>query len=867
MKLTELLRYDIPPEIIRLWQEEEGETLLPLQELAIKRHCLFTSGNLLIQAPTSSGKTFVGEMAAIQTALKRKKVVYLVPLKALAEEKWAGFRAKYEPYGLKVIISTRDRREHDRALEQGDFSIAVVVYEKLGQLLVRRPERLEEIELVVADELELLSDPERGAQAELLLTRILRSKRRLIGLSAVIGHADKLAHWMNAEMVVYERRPVELRFGVLHDGVFSYRTHNEYSESEERLIHTHSDSMWEILADNVSAFVDREEPCLVFVKAKAETRNGAHVLAQRVSSTPASEALVAMQRLEATHSRDMLMETLAHGVAFHNADLSRDERVIVENAFRSGEVKALVATSTLAVGLNLPAQNVFITTDKWQFDSRFGMPWKTPILRAEYENMGGRAGRFGTGIPFGRSIVIATSPYDRATLWRRYVDGDRERITPRLAQDPLEDHVLRLVASRTCRTDSDLAQFFDATLSGSWIWPETCTVDEVENRIRAAMHRVRDAGLVQSDADGRLSATPFGHAVASKGISIDTARELAYWVRESETREWLPIDLILAAAMTADGKLIQMALAAQEYDQSDYVNRLKRRARETQDEADVPLNRLRHATVKPFYEEVRAVKAALILDEWIREADLYELEERYHVFAGQIGEAADQVSWLLDAAAAIAEAMAAKRSFVDEIRRTAERVQYGLHSEAARIMTLGQTDVTRHTAIAFERMGLHMPEALADATDALLTKWVSAGTARALRTWAQGEVRGQGAKAMHRTSRAMQPVLVLDDRKPGEIHLDGRVVRLQEKQFRLMRCLAEVPGECVPYESIYIALWGEIVVEPAQMHFQKKKLLERITGVVPGREKLIRTIPKRGFALDLRAEQVALLPGTQIHAA
>ena len=220
MRMTELLRYDIPAEIIALWQREESETLLPAQEMAIKRHNLFSSRNLLIQAPTSSGKTFIGEMAAIQTALRRKKVIYLVPLKALAEEKFEDFRAKYREYGIDVIISTRDHREYDGRLEDGAFSIAVVVFEKLSQLLVRRPERIKEIELIIADELEILSDPERGAQIEVLLTRILQSERRMIGLSAVIGHADKLAQWMNADLLLHERRPVELRYGVLHDGKF-----------------------------------------------------------------------------------------------------------------------------------------------------------------------------------------------------------------------------------------------------------------------------------------------------------------------------------------------------------------------------------------------------------------------------------------------------------------------------------------------------------------------------------------------------------------------------------------------------------------------------------------------------------------------
>jgi len=389
MKMTELLRYDVPPEVIRLWQTQESEHLLPVQELAIKRHNLFGDGNLLIQAPTSSGKTFVGEMAAIQTALRRKKVVYLVPLKALAEEKYLDFNEKYTTYGLKVIISTRDHRHFDAQLESGDFSIAIVVYEKLSQVLVRRPERFTEVELVVADELELLSDPERGATVELLLTQVLQSGCRVLGMSAVLGEADKLAQWMQAELVQYDRRPVELRYGVLHEGVFRYRTYNEFSEGEERLVDAGLESSaWETLMENVGTFTAQEEPCLIFVKAKHESRRGAELLAQHLSLPASEHTIECLQDLESTHSRDKLLETLANGVAFHNADLSPEERRIVEEGFRRGEIKAMVSTSTLAIGLNLPAQNVFMTSEKWQYDTRFSMPWKTPILRSEYENMG-----------------------------------------------------------------------------------------------------------------------------------------------------------------------------------------------------------------------------------------------------------------------------------------------------------------------------------------------------------------------------------------------------------------------------------------------------------------------------------------------
>lgn len=139
MNMHELLQFGLPAELIRLWHAEESDTLLPLQERAVRKFGLFGKRNLLIQAPTTSGKTFVGEMAAAHAALRRRKAVYLVPLKALAAEKWADFQRKYTPYGLRVLVSSRDHREFDAAFERGEFDLAVVVYEKLAQLLVRRP--------------------------------------------------------------------------------------------------------------------------------------------------------------------------------------------------------------------------------------------------------------------------------------------------------------------------------------------------------------------------------------------------------------------------------------------------------------------------------------------------------------------------------------------------------------------------------------------------------------------------------------------------------------------------------------------------------------------------------------------------------
>lgn len=861
MRIDRLSQYDIPEAVVDLWRATESGELLPLQERAVKRHKLFGGGNLLIQAPTSSGKTFVGEMAAIHTALRQKQVVYLVPLKALAEEKYRDFHAKYTAYGLKVIISTRDHRDFDGDLERGDFSIAVVVYEKLSQLLVRRPERGAEIDLVIADEMEILSDPERGAGVELLLTRLLQGQCRLIGLSAVIGGAEKLAQWMGADLLQSDQRPVELRYGVLYEGNFRYRTYNQPGEGNEALVDACSESTEDAVIQNVAAFAAQGESCIVFVRAKHDSRRGADRLAAALERPPAEGAIEALRALEPTRSRDALIAVLGHGVAFHNADLSPEERHIVEEAFRGGEVLVMVSTSTLAVGLNMPARNVFVTTEKWRYDARLGMPWKTPVLHTEYENMGGRAGRFGAGHAFGRSILVAASPFEEETCWRRYVEGERECIEPQLDRVPLEDHVLRLVASRHCRTVGELLALLESTLSGRWIWAERYSLDEIASRIRGALHRCVESGMIAEltpDDGGVLEATALGCAVAKKGISIATARELRAWIDASANRDWSRADAIFAMANTPDGRAAQVMLTTREYDEADYPGRIKALTRDEPADAEVPLNQIRRCKLQPFFEEVRAIKVTLFLLEWLEMAPLYRIEEDYHTMAGQVLGAAAQIGWLADAAEAMATARGMGEAFAARLRTLAGELAHGL--EESLLPLARGAGLTRSQCIALWEGGFHRPEVLAGTPLPVLEQWLPGEAARGVLAWARAQAPlAEAAGAGQDGPGSTPPALVVDDRRPNEISVFGSGVMLQSKQYQLIRLLAASPGECVPYDTIYDALWGDAVVEQNQIHYQKRTLLQRIREACPGRERgLIETRSKCGYVLKLPVEAVLL---------
>ena len=92
----------------------------------------------------------------------------------------------------------------------------------------------------------------------------------------------------------------------------------------------------------------------------------------------------------------------------------------------------------------------------------------------------------------------------------------------------------------------------------------------------------------------------------------------------------------------------------------------------------MPLNRLRNCDLMPFFEEVRAIKATLVMLEWMEQASLYDIEETFRVFAGQIFATADQLGWLIDATATVATAFGAQESFVKRLLTFAERVQWGI---------------------------------------------------------------------------------------------------------------------------------------------------------------------------------------------
>jgi helicase len=704
MRVDTLEAYNIAPEILAIWSETVGADLLPVQERAVKEFGLFGDANLIVFSPTSSGKTFVGEMAAVKAARENTKVFYLVPQKALAEEKFQEFRRRYGGLGMKVVVSSRDHREFDDEIERREFQIAVVVFEKMQALLVARPQLVEAVGLVVVDELQLITDETRGPTLELLLTklRIAGSRPRLLGLSAVLGRAQSLADWLDAKLLVDTRRPVELRKGVLCRGTFTYREHNSGAQGTEAFADCSCEKRPDLVLAAAAEIAERGEQALVFLPDRASTVTFARLLASRVHLPSLDAAIEELQDQEETHAREMLREVLGGSVAFHNADLSPEEREIVVRHFRSGGIRVLFSTSTLAMGMNLPTRNVILDGKRWQFLRRYGRWSLEDIAKSEYENMSGRAGRLGLGLArdFGRSIMVTRSPFEAKVWLRHFVESDFEEIVPTLKDAPLENHVVNLLASGLARSTGELRDLLLSSFTGVVYWTQAMSREEFLEKLDRAVRLCVDGGLVREEADERLAVTDLGRACATKGIGVDTGIALAAWARQARTAGFSEIEALTMVSLTPAGRDVYVTLGGEERHRNDYRGELLRRAAEA-GVADRPVfEQLAANQGAVEYEEAKALKKALFLGEWIGEVRTKEIERRFRVWAGSLRRVGEEYAWLVEALASIAQACGWPEARHREIAALSDRLQYGVRADALplarlRVRGLGRTLVRR----------------------------------------------------------------------------------------------------------------------------------------------------------------------------
>jgi helicase len=729
-RIRDLRKYELPDTLLDIWTQQQGEFLLPVQEVAVQRYGLFEGRSLVISSPTSSGKTFVGEMAAMRATFAGKRVLYLTPLRALAEEKFRTFRTRYGAYGVKVVVATRDRREFDRDIEQGNFHLAVMVYEKLSQLLVRQPHLLRSVALVVVDELQMLGDPERGPGLELSLTKLLASTPRpqVLGLSAVLREAQQVADWLEADLLFQDERPVELYRGVLLGDRFRYKTYNGGEEGEEQFAGADSDDPRDMLFANVKHLAHKGEQILIFLKGKRDTVQCALALAEMIELPPAKAALAALEPLEETALKAQLRTAFSGGVAFHHADLTPEERAVVEANYRDGSLKVIACTTTLAFGVNLPATTVFLEAVKWDTDKRTGAAIETPISWAEYENISGRAGRLGFQEEFGRSVLIAANQFQADLLWRSYVMGEQEQFTPAPGQEGLADRVLNVIASKACLNKDELYAFFGLTYLG---FQQKGKLTGLMAEVDKALAALTRAQLITVGEDGRLEASTLGEAAARKGIRAATAVRLARFFDAARGRTIPEVELFYLLSQTEEGRKTQLPLSSAEHRGRVYESKISEYIHDQGEEPGEELKRLLNARMLPTAQEARSAKMALLLLGWAKGEDLSQLESQYQCYAGTIIAASDEASWLIDAAAEVAEVMGWNPA--ERLAELAECVRFGVSPSCLPLARMQLPGLNRDDIRALVEAGFDSPAALREASVEALERYLSLSQIEALK--------------------------------------------------------------------------------------------------------------------------------------
>jgi helicase len=342
-----------------------------LQQRAVNEYGVLDGRSLLVVAPTGSGKTMIGEMAAVQQAVGGGRAVMLLPLRALVNDKYEYFRRTYGEH-FKIIRATGEHSDEIADLYASQYDLALLTYEKFLNIVVGSPFLMRSVSLVVVDEAQNISDPSRGASLEFLLT-LLRSGHarggapQIIALSAVIGASNGLERWLGAGLLETDERPVPLRETVLNAAGFArHRQPDGSEEAENSYVRpeygTGSQETKPVLVPLLRRLISEDKKVIVFRATKGEAEGTAGYLALGLSLPPAQTVLDRMPGGDPSASSQALRRVLSGGVAFHTSDLDRDERAAIEDVFRDpdSDLRVISATTTLAMGINTPAEAVVI---------------------------------------------------------------------------------------------------------------------------------------------------------------------------------------------------------------------------------------------------------------------------------------------------------------------------------------------------------------------------------------------------------------------------------------------------------------------------------------------------------------------------
>ncbi|NPA69997.1 MAG: DEAD/DEAH box helicase [Crenarchaeota archaeon] len=696
MRVDEL---PIDDKLKKLIIEEKGIVeLYPPQAEAIKAG-LLDGENIVLATSTATGKTFLAELAMVNSVLRgRGKSILLVPLKALAHEKAEDLKI-YEKLGIKIAVTTGDYGSLDTWLEK--YDIIVATYEKFDSLLRHRAPWLRSIGLLVIDEVHYISDEKRGPIIESIIAklRILGIRPQILALSATIDNADEIAEWLEARLVRSSWRPVKLREGVYFDGKIYF------NDGEITSVKKLKDPVTDLVID----CLEDEGQVLIFTNSRANTVKLANSLAQFIAGYSKKiidtvETGKVVSKIDEVSSSKLIAEELKrvvkYGVAFHHAGLDHEVRKVIERAYRDRIIKVVVATTTLAAGVNLPARRVIIHEYR-RYEPGIGFE---PIPVAEYKQMAGRAGRPRLD-PYGEAILIAKREEEIEQLMDHYVRSSPEPVISKFYKDkPLSTHILAAVAGRYVETIKDIVTFLSLTLAARQrgILNNIVFRNLLEARVINIVKMLQESELAEI-RNGKIRPTKLGITAALNYLDPDTAKMFVRGLKDSRAIT----DISYLYIVIKSPEVPKLRIKKSEVEKYFSILRDWSEMLPLLDNVDLE---------EPEIEELRSVleevKTLCLILDWISEAPEDTIVMKYEVGPGDIRMYIDTLEWLINAAAQIARTLGLDEK-AERLDILKIRVRYGVKSELVELVQL--EGVGRARARALYDAGYRTIEDIANA--------------------------------------------------------------------------------------------------------------------------------------------------------
>jgi helicase len=672
MKIRDL---PLPKHIIEHLENLGYSELYPPQKLAVEKG-LFSNKNMVIATPTASGKTFIAILAAIHQLLvdRGSKIIYLVPLKALASEKYREFSEVFKiPISnrrVRISIATGDYDTPGEELKYADIIIAT--NERMDSILRHSPSWINKIRLVIADEGHLIGVSDRGPVLESLLTRLKIEFRdiRIIVLSATISNKGDFKQWLKANVIYSDWRPVPLREGVIYDHMVVY---SDYSEKEFPRY------TGDPILDNAYKTVEEGGQVIIFTQTRREAvgkaKKYSEFMRHRTSIFDEEEKKVLeeasrqiLERGEVTDLSKTLSNVLKSGVAFHHAGLSPTHREIVEDLFRRGYIKLLTATPTLAAGVNLPSRKVIIT-----YTSRRGFGgYQEDISVFEYKQMAGRAGRPQYD-ESGEALLYSRYENLVEILIETYLKGEPEPLVSHLLEgENLESQLLGLAATYRKIGSEQISNFLFNTL---------CSIQEPERRImmrgQRALETLIDGGLMIYNRDRDIfRPTALGQRTAELYILPSTAIYLKDVVIRNRNIEKPPEPLLLLYYISKTHDM--GVLNVRKKEQENIIRELETRYMDV-------LGDYLHGLIENYMlyydeREMSAWKIAFVLRDWIEEKSENDILRNWGVEPGDLYIIRSNAEWLCYAAREISR-LFKNTLYEKEYTKLVLRVRHGVKEE------------------------------------------------------------------------------------------------------------------------------------------------------------------------------------------